>query len=69
MFFIQVEFEAIFTKQLQLTKRLESQKYGSRPVMTFFGFFAALVTAIIPLLVHWSIGWIILGRVLQGILF
>ncbi|KAL6732715.1 hypothetical protein Aduo_003446 [Ancylostoma duodenale] len=42
------------------------QKFGSRSVVTFFGFFSALCTALIPLCAHLGFYWMVVMRFLQG---
>ncbi|ETN82033.1 transporter, major facilitator family protein [Necator americanus] len=42
------------------------QKFGSRSVVTFFGFFSALCTALIPLCAYLGFYWIVVMRFFQG---
>ncbi|VDM84501.1 unnamed protein product, partial [Strongylus vulgaris] len=40
-------------------------KFGSRSIVTFFGFFSALCTALIPLCAHLGFYWMVVMRFLQ----
>ncbi|KAE9419073.1 hypothetical protein Angca_005114 [Angiostrongylus cantonensis] len=42
------------------------QKYGSRSIVTIFGFFSALCTALIPLCAYLGFYWLVAMRFLQG---
>ncbi|WKX88291.1 hypothetical protein Q1695_008157 [Nippostrongylus brasiliensis] len=42
------------------------QKFGSRSIVTLFGFLSALTTALIPLCAHLGFTWMVVMRFLQG---